>query len=176
MTEQAAASSAPAPAGDAGDVRRQARSMVRSPALQAIRALVRAEAELSRSIARRAGLSPSEVTALEALSRGPLGPGEMARLLNVTTAAATGIVDRMTSHGHAERRPHPSDGRRTEVHLTESGRAELLAHLIPVFGRLAAHDAAFTDDERAVVTRYLEGAAAVMRAEALREDGPEPVS
>lgn len=151
------------------DVRDRARSMVRSPALQAMRSMVRAEAELSRTIARRAGLSESEMTALEALSRGPLGPAEMARLLNVTTAAATGIVDRMTAHGHAERRPHPSDGRRTEVHLTDSGRAELLAHLIPVFGRLAAHDAGFTDDERAVVARYLDGAAELLRAEAARE-------
>src|SRR5690606_41586967 len=61
---------------------------MRSPALQALRAVVRADAELSRTIARRAGLSPSEITALEALSRGPRGPAELARLLNVTTAAA----------------------------------------------------------------------------------------
>lgn len=145
------------------------RAQMRSPALQALRAVVRADAELSRTIARRAGLSPSEITALEALSRGPRGPAELARLLDVTTAAATGVVDRMCAHGHAVRRPHPRDGRRTEVHLTDSGRIELLAHLMPVFGRLAAHDASFTESERATVARYLDGAAEAMQAEVARD-------
>lgn len=155
------------------DVPTRARSMVSSPALQALRAMVRADAELTRTIARRAGLSESEIKTLETISRGPVGPGEVARLLHVTTAAATGVVDRMVTRGHAERRPHASDGRRTEVHLTDSGRAELLTHLLPVFGRLAAHDADFTDEERATVARYLDGAAEIMRAEAARDDGPD---
>ena len=49
------------------------------------------------SVARRAGLSQSELVALEHRSRAPVGPGQLARLLGVTTAASTGVVDRLVS-------------------------------------------------------------------------------
>lgn len=116
------------------------------------------------AIARRARLSPSELHALRHLSREPMGPAELARVLGVTTAASSGVVDRLVSHGHAERRPHPADGRRTEVHLTDSGRTEAVSHLAPMFAALAALDASLTEEERAVVDRYLDGAIAAVRA------------
>ena len=75
----------------------------------------------------------------------------------MSTAASTGIVDRLVAHGHVERRPHPDDRRRTTVHVTDSGREEVLGLLLPMFVELARLDAAFTDEERAVVARYLRG-------------------
>ena len=115
-------------------------------------------------VARRAQLSTSELHALRHLSAQPMGPAELARVLGVTTAAASGVVDRLVGNGHAERRPHSVDGRRTEVHLTELGRAEAVGHLAPMFAALAALDASLTEDEREVVDRYLDGAIAAVRA------------
>lgn len=115
-------------------------------------------------VARRAGLSTSELHALRHLSGRPMGPADLARALGVTTAAASGVVDRLVSHGHAERRPHTVDGRRTEVHLTDSGRVEAVGHLAPMFAALAALDASLTDGEREVVDRYLDGAIAAVRS------------
>ncbi|KAB7745629.1 MarR family transcriptional regulator [Nostocoides sp. F2B08] len=115
-------------------------------------------------VARRAHLSTSELHALRHLSSQPMGPAELARVLGVTTAAASGVVDRLVGNGHAERRPHSVDGRRTEVHLTDSGRAEAVGHLAPMFAALAALDASLTDEERVVVDRYLDGAIAAVRA------------
>lgn len=129
-----------------------------SGATLALRDLVEAGALLRHVVARRAGLSESEMTTLDHLSRRPLGPAEVARLLEVSTAASTGIVDRLVDRGHAERRPHPDDRRRVDVHLTPSGRSELVEQLAPMFGRLAALDAEFDEDELAVVERYLRGA------------------
>lgn len=116
-----------------------------------------------RAVARRAGLSDTELTTLEHLVRGPLQPGEVARVLDVSSAASTGIVDRLEGRGHVERRPHAEDRRRTEVHVTGSGREDLLAHLLPMFVRLRELDASFTDEERAVVERYLLGAQEAFR-------------
>ena len=125
---------------------------------------VEAGALLRHVVSRRAGLSETEMTTLDHLSRTPLGPAEVARLLEVSTAASTGIVDRLVEHGHAERRPHPEDRRRVEVHLTASGRSELLEHLGPMFAGLAALDASFDQAELALVERYLRGAIDALEA------------
>ncbi|TIC82603.1 MarR family transcriptional regulator [Nocardioides sp. GY 10127] len=126
--------------------------------LRALRRAVTAAGKVRPAVARRAGLGESELVALERLVAAPAGPAELARLLGVSTAAATGLGDRLEAHGHAERRAHPSDRRRVELHVTDSGREEVLAHLLPMFSVLARLDAGFTDDERAVVARYLDGA------------------
>ena len=127
--------------------------------LVALREMVTAAARMQHVVARRAGLSDTELTTLDHLSREPLGPAEVARRLDVSTAASTGIVDRLAARGHVERRAHPADRRRTEVHITPSGRAEVVAHLVPMFRALDELDRTFTDAERAVVERYLAGAA-----------------
>lgn len=131
-----------------------------TPSLRALRELVAVAARTNHVVARRAGLSETELVTLEHLSRERIGPAEVARRLEVSTAAATGIVDRLVARGHVERRAHPADRRRTELVITGSGRAEVVAHLLPMFVALDRLDRGFSDDERAVVRRYLEGAAA----------------
>ncbi len=129
-------------------------------ALQALRAAVAAAGRVRHVIARRAGLSETDLVAMEHLLEEPVGPGELARRLDVTTAAATGLVDRLARRGHVERRPHERDRRRTTVEVTPSGREEVLAHLLPMFLALDRLDRSFSAEERAVVERYLRGAAA----------------
>ena len=60
----------------------------------------------------------------------------------MTTAAASGIVDRLAARGHVVREPHPTDRRRTVVGVTSTGREEVLGHLLPMFLELARIDAA----------------------------------
>ena len=126
--------------------------------LLALRDLMTAGARINHVVARRAGLSESELVTLEHLSREQIGPAEVARRLEVSTAAATGIVDRLVARGHVERQPHPGDRRRTELVLTDSGRSETVGHLMPMFVALDRLDRGFSADERVVVERYLAGA------------------
>jgi DNA-binding MarR family transcriptional regulator len=56
--------------------------------------------------------------------------------------------------------PHEQGRRRTTVEVTPSGREEVLAHPLPMFVALDRLDRSFTREERAVVERYLHGAAA----------------
>lgn len=126
--------------------------------LQLLRRLLDVAQKSGPAIAQRAHLSHSELNALEQLTRAPHGPGELAKHLGVTSAAASGIVDRLVARGHAERRPHAADGRRREVVLTDSGRAEVVGHLMPMFAALDELDSALTDEERVVIDRYLHGA------------------
>lgn len=129
-----------------------------SGTLVALRELVSTGARVNHVVARRAGISDSELVTLEHLAGEEIGPAEVARRLEVSTAAATGIVDRLVSRGHVERRPHPGDRRRTQLVLTDSGRREVVGHLLPMFVALDRLDRDFDDAERAVVERYLRGA------------------
>lgn len=126
--------------------------------------LIDAAGAAPAAVARRAGLSTSEVHALRHLAMGLDGPADLARRLGVTTAAASGIVDRLVGHGHVERRPHPGDGRRTVLALTDHGRAEVFTLLAPMFRSLAALDDTLDDADRDVVDRFLAGAISAVQA------------
>lgn len=152
------------PATEFADAWRQTGSLV------ALREAIEAGARVRHVVARRAGLGDSELIALQHLVRRPLGPAELARLLEVSTAASTGIVDRLAERGHVERHPHAADRRRTEVRVTASGREEVLAHLLPMFTALDEWDRSFSDEERALVERYLRG----VRAAFEQVSGPAP--
>ena len=125
--------------------------------LVALREAIERGGRLRHGLARRAGLSESDLVAMEHLMREPHGPGELARILDVTTAASTGLVDRLVQRGHVQRRPHGQDRRRTQVEVTPSGREEVLAQLLPMFRELDQLDRSFSEEERAVVERYLRG-------------------
>lgn len=134
-----------------------------SGTLEALQELIDIAEAVPQSVARAAGLSTSELHSLRHLSAQPMGPVELAKVLGVTSAASSGVVDRLVARGHAERRPDPRDGRRTQVVITDSGRAEVIARLRPMFAGLAELDNGLTDAERLVVERYLRGAIDAMR-------------
>ncbi len=139
-------------------------SWEQTPSLQALRELIDVGSQVAPAVARRAELTHSELHALEVVMEHAAGPVEIAKELGVTSAAASGIVDRLAARGHVVRRPHASDGRRTQVVITDSGREEVIGYLMPMFASLAELDAGLTESERAVVTGYLRGAIAAMRS------------
>ena len=130
--------------------------------------------DVRHAVAQSTGLSQTEVTTLEHLAGQSLGPAEIARLLDVTTAASTGIVDRLETRGHVQLRPHPHDRRRTEVVITDSARREVLTHMGPMFMALARLDASLSEEDRAVIVNYLEGAVAATSSVLSPEDADVP--
>ncbi|WP_431473246.1 MarR family winged helix-turn-helix transcriptional regulator [Ornithinimicrobium sp. W1665] len=135
-------------------------SWERSETLDALRSLLDTSRRATPALARRAELSHNEAAVLEHIMDEPTGPTELAQRLGVTSAAASGIVDRLVARGHVERQPHPSDRRRTVVVVvaTGSGREEMLGHLMPMFVDLARLDQDLSADEREVVLRFLRAA------------------
>lgn len=131
--------------------------------LVALRELLKVSQQVGPTVAKRAELGHSELAALELLVEHQIGPADLARHLGVTSAASSGIVDRLVARGHVRREADENDGRRTRVLLTDSGREEVLGHLMPMFVGLAQLDAGLTEEERAVVDRYLRGAIAAIR-------------
>ncbi|WP_090033418.1 MarR family winged helix-turn-helix transcriptional regulator [Cellulomonas marina] len=129
-----------------------------SEVLQELRRMIGVAGAVGPAVAARAGLSSSELEALEHLMAEPLGPVEIAKRLHVTSAASSGIVDRLERRGHVVREPHPDDRRRTRVVVTPSGRAEVVAHLVPMFTGLAEAEEALSAHDREVVAAFLRRA------------------
>jgi DNA-binding MarR family transcriptional regulator len=140
------------------------RGLRESDTLQLIMDLTDVSGLLPHAIARRTGLSESELHSLRHLLAGPLGPNDLARTLGVTSAASSGIVDRLESRGHVSRQAHPTDTRRTVVVISDSGRTEILAELRPMFEGLVAADARLNGDDRQVVDAYLRDIIAAIRS------------
>jgi DNA-binding MarR family transcriptional regulator len=103
---------------------------------RAVRDLVLAGERFRARAGRRRGIGPSGVTVMTTLLLdGARGPSELAGLLDITTASATELVDRLEALGFVRRRPHPRDRRRLLVELTDSGAHEIGT----VFGSFTAH-------------------------------------
>jgi DNA-binding MarR family transcriptional regulator len=135
----------------------------RSSTLTLLRQLTRLAEQAAPAIARKASLTHNELRALEHLMDQPMGPGDLGRVLGVSSAAASGIIDRLETRGHAQRASHASDGRRTSVTISPSGRTEVVGHLMPMFRELAVLDQGLSDEDRVVVDRFLEGAVRALR-------------
>jgi MarR family transcriptional regulator, organic hydroperoxide resistance regulator len=81
--------------------------------------------------------------------------------LQLKNSAVTGLVGRMEDNGLIQRQPCEQDGRSTRLYLTDKGR-EVLAEAQPLLARVNAQlTKDFTNDELAVVARFLQHAASI---------------
>ena len=96
---------------------------------------------------------------------GPLSPTAIARHLDVSTAAATVIVDRLTAVGHVTRQPHPSDRRGVLVVPNPASVERAMARILPLISGVDGVLDDFTIDEQSVITLYLARVVGVYRAQ-----------
>jgi len=109
------------------------------------------------ALCRHVGISRSDHDALEALDEhGSLTPGELGRLLSLTSGSVTALVDRLEKLGWAERRSHPDDRRKVIVTPTRTAWQIGQDALEPYLDAIDAAAADLDDDERAVVARFLD--------------------
>lgn len=89
-------------------------------------------------------------------------PGDIARHLDVSTAAVTKLLDRLERGGHVVREPHPSDRRALSVRITDATYETAVSTVGVQQARRFGVVAALSPEERAVVTRFLERTAAAL--------------
>lgn len=124
---------------------------------------------LSRAFERRLGtvltVNQTDLTAMEHLIQdGPLTPSELATRLKVSTAASTLVVDRLVALGHAERHPHERDRRKIVVVPARASVDRTVQELLPVILGVAAIVDDMSEEDRAVVSTFLDRVASVYRA------------
>lgn len=95
-------------------------------ALTALRRILRATDLNARQLARRTGLTPSQLIVLQLVGReGQALPSAVARDAQLTQATVTALVDRLVAAGLVSRRRGVSDRRRVWIELTPAGRQRL---------------------------------------------------
>jgi DNA-binding MarR family transcriptional regulator len=125
--------------------------------LDELRALSSDFDRLSQAVADRLGLSPTDLLAMDLIARkGRVTAGELARELNLTTGAITGLVDRLAAAGYARRTSDPDDRRRVLVVPSAKERrvAELFA---PLSAHLRKAVEGYTERDLAMLTEFVRG-------------------
>ncbi|MBO9627081.1 MAG: MarR family transcriptional regulator [Microbacterium sp.] len=125
------------------------------------------------------GMNETDLVALRYLLRehraGRLvRPIDLARVLDISTASTTTLIDRLEKGGHARREPHPTDRRAGVVVPTTHSDEEVRATLGEMHRRMLALVDDLDDRERAVVTRFLSGMTAAI--EEATEEQQTPAS
>jgi DNA-binding MarR family transcriptional regulator len=118
---------------------------------------------LNIGVARAAGLSQSDLLALEHLEEtgtDGLSPRDLGDALRLTSGAVTGVIDRLERTGWVTRRPHEHDRRSVRVVLSDTARAEG-ARVVGRYEReLDELVARLEPQAQAIVCGFLEAAAA----------------
>lgn len=137
-------------------------------ALTAIRRILRAAEFASRDLARRSGLTPSQVVVLQIVSQGgEVGAGTIADRAQLGHATVTALLDRLEERALVKRRRDPDDRRRVSVELTAEGRAALLNVPDVLQDRFAVRFARLADWEQASIIASLERVAAMLDADGM---------
>lgn len=132
-------------------------------------ALFRHATTLAGGLAELTGLAPNDTTALRALDHigaAEIPVGALGDSLGLSSAATTGLVDRLARTGLAQRRPDPADRRRVLVSLTPQALAFGAEHLRPILERTTRAAGDLAPTQRAAVRDFL---AAVLGPEAPTE-------
>lgn len=138
--------------------------------VDALRRYGQDSARLAHAFSSRHDLQTSDLQALiavmEADQRGePLTPGALRAHLRLSSAGTSYVIDRLERAGHVRRtRDHPTDSRVVHLRHTGSGRETAGEFFGPLVGRTDAVMGEFSDDELAMVARFLDGAARSVRS------------
>ncbi len=112
--------------------------------------------EVSIQLGRELQVNPTDFSAMQHLIQsGPMPPSELARRLNISTAAVTVLIDRLVAAGHARREPHPTDRRRVLVVPAEASVQRAMAGLAPMIMGIDGLLDAYGAREQAAITDYL---------------------
>ena len=112
--------------------------------------------------AKRMSLEASELAALEHLqATGPMTQKRLGERLSISPGAVTAMIDRLESRGHVERTLNPEDRRSALVLITKAGLEESLRYLWPYIEDMKGVEEGFSEEERAVIERFLREATQV---------------
>ncbi|MQA34364.1 MarR family winged helix-turn-helix transcriptional regulator [Modestobacter roseus] len=107
------------------------------------------------------GLNRTDVRALVAImdaarSGRPMTAGRLGEAVELASASTTALLDRLERVGHLRRVRDPEDGRRVVLEMSESAMSAGAEHFGGLQRDLAAAMAGYTDEELALVARFLQ--------------------
>ncbi|WP_323960401.1 MarR family transcriptional regulator [Arthrobacter sp. JZ12] len=129
--------------------------------LNALRQYRAAESEMRRRTRDSMGMNESDLLAIRYVMRAheagqSISPKDLSRLLNISTASTTGLIDRLVASGHLTRRPHPKDRRSVEILPTSNADHEVRETLGEMHKRMIEVADALDSTEARIITRFLQ--------------------
>lgn len=110
-----------------------------------------------RHLARALDVDAAGLEAMDHLiSHGQSTPTELARRLEISTAAMTLVLNRLESAGHVTRERHPSDGRKLVVTAAERSSDRAYDLVLPLIEGIEDVVAGMDATERATVQVFLD--------------------
>lgn len=94
---------------------------------------------------------------------GPLSPTQIASRLGISTAAATVVIDRLTSVGHVTRTANPTDRRGVVVVPSPASVDQAMGVLMPMVMGIDRVIHEFDEAEQDVISQYLRRVVEVYR-------------
>ena len=130
-------------------------------AMQSVRAFADAMDRMHNGMKSDMEMNASDLAALRMIimreQRGEqVRPHDVAEHLRISTASTTKLLDRLTRSGHVERLPHPHDRRARIVVMTDAARRTFYTHFGERLAEMRGVAERYTDDELAIVVRFLE--------------------
>jgi DNA-binding MarR family transcriptional regulator len=130
-----------------------------------LREFTRLSDEFTQHLGRQLTVNPTDLQAMQHLiMRGPMSPTDLARALDISTASATVVVDRLTKVGHVSRAPHPTDRRAVVVVPEPTSIASAMAVLMPMIMGIDRVIHEFDDAQQQAITDYLRRIVEVYRS------------
>lgn len=116
--------------------------------------------KVQRHLARLLEVNPTDLSAMEhLLERGPMTASELAGRMEMSTAATTHVIDRLSRAGHVRRAAHPSDRRKVSVEPEPESVERAMTELRPIIAGVVRAASARTPEERAVIASFLDDVA-----------------
>lgn len=138
--------------------------------LEALRTYQAAHTALRRRASAGMDMNTTDLAALRhVIAHGrrdePLTPLGLARLLGISGASTSKLLDRLTASGHLRRARHPRDGRSSIVVATPHGHAEVRERLAGMHARMHEAAAQVPEEARTDVAAFLRRIAHVLETE-----------
>ena len=116
-----------------------------------------------QTIARRAGLHPTDMECLDLiLMSGPSAAGDIARRTGLSSGAVTGLIDRLEKLCLVERAADPADRRKVLVRVREDRIDPIVAAFTPLGKRMQAWRARYSEAELKLLLDFTERSGAIV--------------
>lgn len=122
----------------------------------------------NESIARRLGVTPTDVKGLGLLVQRPHTQRELADELELTPSAVTVVVDRLEQAGFARRERSSTDRRQIIVHAVPEQAQRAIALHTSLYERLAEVVRSYDEQQIGTVLDYIERCSQVFADEAAK--------
>ena len=137
--------------------------------LNAGRAYSTAAVMLHSAVAEALALGVTDLKTLDLLQRsGPLTAGEIAAHTGLATASVTSLIDRLEKRRFVQRRRDRSDRRRVVVNLTVNVDRKIAPLFQSLTKRMQSRFNTYSEEQMALIERFLISGAQEMREEAAR--------